>query len=56
MRTPQNVYRRCVEFEEKAAAIYLRLAARFSPENKELSSLWLEMGMQEKEHAGLLQF
>ena len=30
MRTPQNVYRRFIDFEEKAAAIYLKLASRFS--------------------------
>jgi rubrerythrin len=56
MRTPQNVYRRFVQFEEEAAEIYLKLASRFSPENPELSFLWLELAMGEKEHAGLLQF
>jgi hypothetical protein len=56
MRTPQNVYRRFIQFEEAAAAIYLKMASHFSPQNPELSSLWLEMAMQEKEHAGLLQF
>ena len=34
----------------------MRMASRFSPENPELSALWLEMGIQEKQHAGLLQF
>jgi hypothetical protein len=56
MRTPQNVYRRFVQFEEKAAAIYFKLASHFSPENPELAALWFELAMQEKEHAGLLQF
>jgi hypothetical protein len=34
----------------------MRMASRFSPENPELSAVWLEMGIQEKQHAGLLQF
>jgi rubrerythrin len=55
MRT-YDVYRRCIDFEEQAAAIYLRMASRFSPENPELSAVWLNMGLQEKAHAGLLQF
>jgi hypothetical protein len=56
MRNAYEVYRRLVDFEEQAAAIYLRMASRFSPENPELSTLWLNMGIQEKAHAGLLQF
>jgi rubrerythrin len=56
MKTAQNVYQRFVQFEEDAAAIYLKLASRFLPENPELGSLWLEQAMEEKEHAGLLQF
>jgi hypothetical protein len=52
----QDTYRKCVEFEEQAATVYLQMAARFSLENGELSQLWLELGMQEKQHAGLLQF
>ena len=54
-RTPKSVYDKFVEFEERAASVYLHLAAHFS-KNPELSSLWLEMGMQEKQHAGFLQF
>ena len=56
MRTPQNVYRRFIDFEEKAAVIYLKMASHFSPANPELSSLWIDMAMQEKQHAGLMQF
>lgn len=56
MRDAKDIYRRFIHFEEQAAAIYLRMASRFSPENPELSALWLEMGIQEKQHAGLLQF
>jgi len=55
VKTPKNVYRRFVEFEERAAAIYLRLASQFSRDPK-LSSFWLDMAMHEKQHAGLLQF
>ena len=55
MKTPKNVYRRFVEFEERAAAIYLQLASHFS-QDPQLSSFWLDMAMHEKEHAGLLQF
>jgi hypothetical protein len=54
-RTPKSVYDKFVEFEDRAASVYLHLAAHFS-KNPELSSLWLEMGMQEKQHAGFLQF
>jgi rubrerythrin len=56
MRDTRATYRRFIDFEEQAAEIYLRMASRFSPENMELSAFWLEMGMQEKQHAGLLQF
>ena len=55
VKTPKNVYRRFVEFEERAAAIYLQLASHFS-QDPQLSSFWLDMAMHEKEHAGLLQF
>ena len=55
MKSARNIYRRFVAFEEMAAAVYLRLASRFS-ENPKLSSFWLEMAMQEKQHAGLIQF
>lgn len=55
MRTPKNIYRKFIEFEERAAAIYLGLASRFS-KDPELSSFWLDMATHEKQHAGLLQF
>jgi hypothetical protein len=55
-RRPKNIYERFMNFEEQAASIYMRMASRFCPENQELSSLWLDMGMQEKQHAGLLEF
>jgi rubrerythrin len=56
MKSPKWIYEQFVNLEERAAAIYLKMASRFSPEDAELSSFWLEMGMQEKQHAGLLQF
>jgi rubrerythrin len=56
MRTAHDVYRRFIDFEEQAAGIYLRMASRFSPENPELSAVWLKLGIEEKQHAGLLQF
>lgn len=55
MSTPEEIYRKFIEFEERAAWVYLRFASHFS-RNTELSSFWLDMGMQEKQHAGLLQF
>jgi rubrerythrin len=55
MKNPETVYEKCIEFEERAAAIYLKLASRFS-KDRELGSIWFEMAMQEKQHAGLLQF
>jgi rubrerythrin len=56
MRNPYDVYRRFIDFEEQAATLYLKMASRFSPENPELGGLWLSLGIQEKQHAGLLQF
>jgi hypothetical protein len=47
---------RClVGFEESAAAVYLSLARRFA-KDKNLSWFWLEMSMEEKQHALLLEF
>ena len=56
MRNAVETYRRFIDFEEQAAVVYLQMASRFSPESPDLSAFWLEMGMQEKQHAGLLQF
>jgi rubrerythrin len=55
VRTSESVYRRFIEFEERAGEIYLQLASHFSQE-RQLSAFWLEMAMHEKQHAGLLQF
>src|SRR5207249_2471345 len=51
----ENIYAKFLEFEERAAAIYFRFAARFSA-NRQLSFFWFNMAMEEKHHAGLLQF
>jgi hypothetical protein len=56
MQDNKAVYRQFIDFEEQAATIYFQLASRFSPEKPELASFWIEMGIQEKQHAGLLQF
>jgi hypothetical protein len=44
-----------VEFERRAAAIYLSLARRFR-DNAELSSFWLGMRAAEEQHAVVLAF
>lgn len=56
MKDPESLYRKFVQFEEQAATIYFGMASHFCPQNPELSALWLDMGIQEKQHAGLLQF
>jgi hypothetical protein len=44
-----------VEFEERAASIYLNFARRFR-DNPELSWFWLGMSMAERQHALVLAF
>jgi hypothetical protein len=51
-----ETYERFIEFEERAATIYVCLASRFASESPELGAFWLDMAMEEKQHAGLLQF
>jgi hypothetical protein len=55
VNTPQNTYQQFCEFEERAAALYLQLASRFS-QDQNLCSFWLDLAMHEKQHAGLLEF
>ena len=55
MKYFESTYREFVQFEERAAGVYLQLASRFA-EDAEVGSFWLDMAMQEKQHAGLLQF
>jgi len=54
----KNLDKRCVDligFEERAASLYLNFAREFV-KNKDLSWFWLEMSMEEKQHALFLQF
>jgi len=43
------------EFEERAASLYMGFARRFT-DNKNLSWFWLEMSMEEKQHAQFMEF
>jgi Rubrerythrin len=54
--SPKDTYGRFIEFEERAATVYVRLASRFASDNPELAAFWLDMAMEEKQHAALLQF
>jgi hypothetical protein len=49
-----KVYDGCISLEERSAAFYLELSVRFFG-NPELSWFWVEMAMEEKQHAGMLQ-
>jgi hypothetical protein len=51
----QQVYEIFIKFEEHSANLYLDLSTKFH-ENPALSWFWVEMAMEEKQHAGLLQF
>jgi hypothetical protein len=55
MRDAAKIYRTFIGFEERAASLYLDLALRFL-NDADLSWFWVEMSMEEKRHAGLLQF
>ena len=55
MKNKARIYQNYVEFGERAASLYLDLAVRFMNDT-DLSWFWIEMGMEEKQHAGLLQF
>jgi hypothetical protein len=55
MKDSEKICSRLVGFEERAAALYRQLAGRFK-ENPTLSWFWVEMSMDEKQHAGFLQF
>jgi hypothetical protein len=50
----EHVYEGFIRFEERAAALYLELSVRFL-HNPDLSWFWVEMAMEEKQHAGMLQ-
>jgi hypothetical protein len=49
-----KVYDGFIGLEDRSAALYLELSVRFF-DNPELSWFWVEMAMEEKQHAGMLQ-
>jgi rubrerythrin len=49
-----KVYDGFIGLEERSAELYLELSVRFF-DNPELSWFWVEMAMEEKQHAGMLQ-
>jgi hypothetical protein len=49
-----KVYDGFISLEDRSAALYLELSVRFF-KNPELSWFWVEMAMEEKQHAGMLQ-
>jgi hypothetical protein len=55
MNDPKATNRSLVAFEDRSAALYMKLARLFA-ESRELSWFWLEMAMEEKQHAVLLDF
>ena len=52
---PQQLYDVFIAFEDRSADLYLDLSVRFL-NNVELSWFWVEMAMEEKQHAGMLQY
>jgi hypothetical protein len=52
---PSGIYDGFIRLEERSAAIYLELSVRFLHDIN-LSWFWVEMAMEEKQHAGLLQY
>lgn len=50
----EQIYEGFIRFEERSAALYLELSVRFF-DNPDLSWFWVEMAMEEKQHAGMLQ-
>ncbi len=51
---PAQVYEGFIRFEERSAQLYLELSVRFA-ENNALRWFWVDMAMEEKQHAGMLQ-
>ena len=50
-----KIYDGFIALEERSAALYLELSVRFF-DNAALSWFWVEMAMEEKQHAGMLQY
>ena len=51
---PAQVYDGFIQFEERSADLYLELSVRYM-DNPALRWFWVDMAMEEKQHAGLLQ-
>ncbi len=51
----ENVYRRFVDFNERMAGLYLRIASLFC-EHTALSQFWYDMALKGTQHAELLRF
>jgi len=49
----QQIYEVFTQFEEQCGELYLELSVRFAA-NPELSWFWVDMAMEEKQHAGML--
>lgn len=49
-----KIYEGFIGFEERSAELYLELSVRFV-DNPALRWFWVEMAMEEKQHAGMLQ-
>jgi hypothetical protein len=50
-----HIYEEFIRFEERCAELYLELSVRFF-DNPDVSWFWVEMAMEEKQHAGMLQY
>src|SRR5688572_22558258 len=55
MKDTAKTCARLKEFEERAASLYMGFARRFT-DHKDLSWFWLEMSMEEKQHAQFMEF
>jgi len=55
MKDAATTCARLVDFEGRAATLYLKLARHFA-NDADLSWFWLQMSMEERQHAQLLEF
>jgi hypothetical protein len=55
MKDASTICARLKEFEERAASLYMGFARRFT-DHKDLSWFWLQMSMEERQHAQFLEF
>ena len=52
---PSQLYGHVMRCEDRSAQLYLDVSVRFY-DQVEISWFWIEMAMEEKQHAGLLQY